>query len=346
LFFYNLLNNRCFIVKNEQEFSTIIPFWQNYSLVNFNNLSFFFLIPNFNNIDKNLNCLSLLSYYNSNFTNYTFFNDSKKLFPTKYNYNSSTAFLSNFFYFKNTSFIRFFINNMIDVPICFKKSVSLRTKNFELPLLKFINFLMRKGKKEKCNRIIFSSFRFFFKNIKLNKVNLMNENCSWLDLYMFTNNIFASYYSYNIFSNIFLFDKNFILSHNNSYYNNKKLPNAAFFLKNYLYLLMSKVSPVFSYFIYSVDKNIRKFSRGKSGKYTFIWKYVAPYKRLHLSMRWIIKDIKFFQSKTLNERLSKTFNNLLVCPEKSFSWKSKVFAHNYVFKNFRKNLMVTLRTNS
>jgi len=109
---------------------------------------------------------------------------------------------------------------------------------------------------------------------------------------------------------------------------------------------MSKVSPVFSYFIYSVDKNIRKFSRGKSGKYTFIWKYIAPYKRSHLSMRWIIKDIKFFQSKALNERLLKTFNNLLICPEKSFSWKSKIFAHNYVFKNFRKNLMITLKTNS
>ena len=60
---------------------------------------------------------------------------------------------------------------MIDVPICFKKSSSLRTKNFELPLLKFINFLMRKGKKEKFNRIIFNSFRFFFKNIKL-RMNL------------------------------------------------------------------------------------------------------------------------------------------------------------------------------
>lgn len=346
MFFYNLLNNKYFVIKDEQEFPAVIPFWQNLSLVNYNNLSFFFLISNFTNIDKNLNALSLLSYYNSNFTNYTLFSDSKKLFPIKYNYNSSTAFLSNFFYLKNTSFIRFFINNMIDVPICFKKSASLRTKNFELPLLKFINFLTRKGKKEKFNRIIFNSFRFFFKNIKLNKINLTNENCSWLDLYMFTNTIFTSYCSYNNFSNVFLFDQNFILNYNNSYYNNNKLPNTTFFLKNYLYLLMSKVSPVFSYFIYSVDKNIRKFSRGKSGKYTFIWKYIAPYKRSHLSMRWIIKDIKFFQSKALNERLLKTFNNLLICPEKSFSWKSKIFAHNYVFKNFRKNLMITLKTNS
>jgi hypothetical protein len=54
---------------------------------------------------------------------------------------------------------------MIDVPICFKKSVSLKHHSFELPLLKFANFLMKQGKKEKIIRLIFSSFRSFFKNI-------------------------------------------------------------------------------------------------------------------------------------------------------------------------------------
>jgi hypothetical protein len=44
----------------------------------------------------------------------------------------------------------------------------------------------------------------------------------------------------------------------------------AFFIKNYLLTKFLKITPIFSYFIYSVDKNIRKFSRGKSGKYTFI----------------------------------------------------------------------------
>jgi hypothetical protein len=35
------------------------------------------------------------------------------------------------------------------------------------------------------------------------------------------------------------------------------------FIKNFLIKLLSQISPVFSYFIYSVDKNVRKFSRGK-----------------------------------------------------------------------------------
>lgn len=84
---------------------------------------------------------------------------------------------------------------MIDVPICFKKSHSLATKNFELPLLKFSNFLMKKGKKEKTFRLIFKAFRVFFKNINLQKLKNEDEFFSWLDLYLFTSNLFTYYHS-------------------------------------------------------------------------------------------------------------------------------------------------------
>ena len=40
-----------------------------------------------------------------------------------------------------------------------------------------------------------------------------------------------------------------------------------------------KFNYLFSFYIYKVDKQIYKNSRGRSGKYTFVWKYVAPYKR-------------------------------------------------------------------
>jgi hypothetical protein len=68
----------------------------------------------------------------------------------------------------------------------------------------------------------------------------------------------------------FKFENLLNLSYNNIVINDDKVINPSFFLKNYLYFLLSRVSPIFSYFIYSVDKNIRKYSRGKSGKYTFI----------------------------------------------------------------------------
>jgi hypothetical protein len=78
----------------------------------------------------------------------------------------------NLLYLKNSSFIFFFINNLIDVPVCFKKSPSLKRKVFELPLLKFTNFLMKKGKREQTLKFFFTSYEKFFRNTLLNKINL------------------------------------------------------------------------------------------------------------------------------------------------------------------------------
>jgi ribosomal protein S7 len=57
---------------------------------------------------------------------------------------------------------------MIDVPICFKKTKSIKFKNFELPLLKFTNLLMRKGKKEKMIKTLFLAFFSFIHFLKTN----------------------------------------------------------------------------------------------------------------------------------------------------------------------------------
>lgn len=43
-----------------------------------------------------------------------------------------------------------------------------------------------------------------------------------------------------------------------------------------------KTQPIFTLYIYKVNKNIYKNTRGKSGKFTFIWKYVPLYKRLFI----------------------------------------------------------------
>jgi hypothetical protein len=79
---------------------------------------------------------------------------------------------NQFLYLRKSSFISFFIDNMIDVPICFKKSNSLRTKNFELPLLKFTNYLMRQGKRDKATSVFFQALRFFIKNLKTEVIQI------------------------------------------------------------------------------------------------------------------------------------------------------------------------------
>jgi hypothetical protein len=75
-----------------------------------------------------------------------------------------------------------------------------------------------------------------------------------------------------------------------------------------------------------------------------VWKFVAPFKRKYLAMKWIAKDIKFYQNKKMQDRLLEAFSNISLNPEKSFAWRSRTFSHNYVFKNFRKTLMSSLKT--
>jgi hypothetical protein len=51
---------------------------------------------------------------------------------------------------------------------------------------------------------------------------------------------------------------------------NSKDSHTKLIIKNKILENLMFVNPVFAYFIYSVDKDVRKFSRGKSGKYRFV----------------------------------------------------------------------------
>jgi hypothetical protein len=59
-------------------------------------------------------------------------------------------------------------------------------------------------------------------------------------------------------------------SHNTFYNHRVKENDSTFFIKNFLYNKLTEFKPIFNFFVYNVDKNIKKFSRGKSGKYTFV----------------------------------------------------------------------------
>jgi hypothetical protein len=128
---------------------------QNFTFYNF----FFF---NFDLIFSKLNILYT-------FSNYSFFHNFEKLLISNFDVEQvrlsrkSSFFekeyiFQNYLSLKTSSFIDFFSTNMIDVPICFKKSKSLKLKNFELFFLKFINLFMRNGQKEKAIRLLLNSF--------------------------------------------------------------------------------------------------------------------------------------------------------------------------------------------
>jgi hypothetical protein len=107
---------------------------------------------------------------------------------------------------------------------------------------------------------------------------------------------------------------------------------------------MYQMLPMFSFYIYKVDKKIYKNTRGKSGKFTFLWKYVAPYKRIMLVMHWLLKELRVKQGRSLNDRLVVLLNTLFNTPEKTWVWRIRKFSHAYVYRNSRRTLAETYRT--
>jgi hypothetical protein len=69
------------------------------------------------------------------------------------------------------------------------------------------------------------------------------------------------------------FRKNILFKkyNNNSFFTfTAKQNDSSFFAKTLFYNKLTSLKPIFNFFVYNVDKNIKKFSRGKSGNYIFV----------------------------------------------------------------------------
>lgn len=253
------------------------------------------------------------------------------------NFDLTNEILPNYIRLRTSSFINFFVTNMIDIPICFKKSKSLKNKNFEFFFLKFTNLIMRHGKREKTFRHIWNSF-FFFYDKEFESVLFTQP---WLEFF-FTNNLLLNTKDLNWKEKLF-FSETLIKNDEITEYACEN-PDWNFFIKNFLFSRLTQISPLFSYFIFNVDKNVRKFTRGKSGKYIFVWKYIAPYKRDYLMYRWFIKELKFDENRNFESRLSNLFNVLTYNIKQTYAWKAKNYTYAFIFKNFRKTFMTNLKT--
>ena len=109
---------------------------------------------------------------------------------------------------------------------------------------------------------------------------------------------------------------------------------------------MKKMESMFAFYIYKVDKKIFKNTRGKSGKFTFIWKYVAPYKRINLVMFWLLKEMRVRPGRTLRERLYSVVHDVVYEPKSTWMFRVRRFSYNYVYFNSRKSLGETYRTST
>lgn len=229
---------------------------------------------------------------------------------------------------------------MVDTPLCFRKSKSLFYQTFEIPTLRFMNFLMRHGKRE----LVLKSVTLALSNF-LSKWSLLEKSGGF----------FEAWYSLLNLSPTLLINQKTLkskvstythqtLSHKSYIFNYRYHYNNIFTLKFYLFRVLKKIKPLFSFFIQKNDKLRRKHGRGKVDKMKVMWKYVPRYKRFYQAMHWLLKDLNFQKYKKLETRLFYVFETFLLTPELSFLTKIKNFVHSFVFKKHRKTLLETLKT--
>jgi hypothetical protein len=115
-------------------------------------------------------------------------------------------------------------------------------------------------------------------------------------------------------------------------------------LNNWFFKYVYQNLPIFAFYIYKVDKKIFKNTRGKSGKFTFIWKYITPYKRMFLVMHWLAKELRIKSGRTLRDRLNLLIHDIVSQSKLTWIYKVKKFSHNYVYKNSRYSLAENYKT--
>lgn len=287
----------------------------------------------------------------------------------------NTYLIKKYLYLKYSQFSHFFINNQIDTPICFKKSKSLKRKINKLSLIKFINFLTLDGKKEKYIKLFFKALNLFFSKTNQLNLNLIKENNNnfffenysykWKNVLTFLSYSFSNenYLYFNKFSphleeqkkleenlsekEIKLFREKilkFFLNFNKIQEDEFRTNNFLISFKNFIFKLIIPILPLFNFFIYNVDKNIKKFSRGKTGKFIFIWKYISPHKRENLILKLLKKNIIFQSGKNYFLKLFNLISQIIYNSQNNFLYKSKKFISHYVYKNFKKSLMIKMKT--
>ncbi len=245
----------------------------------------------------------------------------------------------HFNYLVIPNYINFFLLNNVDVPVVFNKSFSLKRTTTKLFFVKFINLIMRRGLFIRSQRLFFTALISLFTWIRdsflstkgnvfsLTRLSVLFNFCIIVNL--------TSTYKYFLYKQLQI---NFL----HTFLENEIILNPSYFMKQMLINKVNTVRPLFLFAVYKINKFIRKYSRGKSGKYTLIWKYIPMYKRQFVTLRWLIKDLKFNSQNVLEKRIVDVLKNFFFFPQHSYVNKSKAFIHNYIFKNYKKTLLLTL----
>lgn len=253
--------------------------------------------------------------------------------------------LENIFLNQSVTLTSFFASQLVDVPTCFKRIKSLYSSTMSTPELRLITMIMRHGRRS-----------YVAKNYSqcLYKLSYLKwERNSWdasAGLWRLYYGAFAQISLSSILNGPTVYSSPLALELTDNY--SQEFTKDGFLARDdswfqeLLFLELIQYTPVFTFFISKVDKLKRKHSRGKTGRYSIGWKFIPKYKRLLIVLRWLVKDIRFQKSKTLNQRIQKSFENLMFDKSAHLVYQLRNFVHRFVFQNYRKTLLKTLRSSS
>ena len=244
--------------------------------------------------------------------------------------------------------VSFFASQMIDIPLCFKKSKSLHYVSAADPQVRFVNMLTKHGRRAYAARIYTLSLHHIA-NLFQKKLIDEQELLQWRSLHA---GFIRSKYSHAVstFKQPVLTlegvedplldlrlqehePENYTVSEND-------------WVRKLFYEELEEYKPVFSFYIRKVDKMKRKHSRGKSGTYTISWKYVPHYKRILMVLRWLVKDIRFQKPKTFHQRVATSLETLLFSKKSHLVYQLRQFVHRFAYQSYKKTLLKTLRSTS
>ena len=112
---------------------------------------------------------------------------------------------------------------------------------------------------------------------------------------------------------------------------------------NLLKTILKDYLPSFAFKVQKVDKQVQKFSRGKSGKYSLSWSYLPPQKRWFVLLQWLKRDFIFQKNTTIDARFRQGLQTLFTSPHETSLVQTRKFVHSFIFKKFRKVLVNLVR---
>ena len=260
------------------------------------------------------------------------------------------SYLNVVFLKKAPTLSSFFASQMIDIPLKLQNTPSLYHSTVSTPHLRIITTVMRQGRKSYIARgYSLTLNKLYSRHINESKGNASYLFSDWRLLHSILSSSEVRYRENTISftptarsNDVVTFQDKYSQSHSNVDYNVIDLQ----WFQEALVDEIEKHIPVFSFYVKKVDKLKRKHSRGKTGKYSIAWKYVPLYRRYLTVVRWLVRDVRFQKSRTIFERLDKSLETFLLNPKSHLVYRLRQFVHTFVFQNYRKTLLKTLKSTS